>query len=79
MNITFGKYDHIIRARVIFHRDRFSAYIQAKGLTDQEGKEHLVVFAKAYGIERVAAEVDQYVPEDLHSSRMPEIGKEEIS
>lgn len=76
MNVTFGKYDHIIRARVVFHRGRFNAYIAATGMTNSEGIDHLMSLSKLAGSDQVVAEIDSHVPEEFHSSRMPELGKE---
>lgn len=76
MNVTFGKYDHIIRARVMFHRDRFNAYVSATGMTNREAIDHLISLSKLAGSDHVVAEIDSHVPEEFHSSRMPELGKE---
>lgn len=66
----------LIAKRSAFFANRVDAYARAKGLNNQTVVEDLQLIALEHGAKAVGRMVDLYVPNELHSSRMPGIRKE---
>lgn len=71
-------YYELMTDRIAFFSNRVDTYAKAKGFDNRSVVEHLHEISLRNGHDAVTAEIDQVVPNELHSSRMPAIRKEDV-
>lgn len=67
---------NLVADRSAFFANRVDAYALAKGLSNLEVVADLQALSMIYGERAISGIIDQHVPAELHSSRMPIIRKE---
>jgi hypothetical protein len=65
----------LVETRSVFFANRVDTYARLKGFDNKTVVLHLVELANEYGTDAITGIIDQVVPADLHSSRMPAIRK----
>jgi hypothetical protein len=73
-----ASYYELMTDRIVFFSNRVDTYAKAKGFDNKSVVEHLHEISLRNGHDAVTAEIDQVVPNELHSSRMPAIRKEDL-